>query len=308
MRAVLTLAQKEVKAAFRDKIFLIIVGLFVFLSIVSVYIGSSTKNAELQAYQNIVELLRAQGEVIVPPPPAIFPLSILQNIITYVSMIGAVVAIFLGFEAFSGERNNGTLKLIATRPIFRDQIVTGKLLGGLMVLGLLLGIILVFNVVLFVFISGLSPNLNEMARLLSFFLLALIYLMFFYTTTLFVSIKTNDSEFGFLLMMVVWIILSFVVPQLAESQRSFAYALNTTAQTVTQVPADTLVSRTIELFSPAVQFQNVGKDLLQVVTETATLPVWGIVQKQFGALLNILLPGLALLFLSYRAAQKEEVR
>lgn len=307
MSAILTLALKEVKAAFRDKIFLIIVGLFLLLAIVSVYIGSSTKNAELQAYQNIVEMLRSQGGGILPPPPVIFPLSILRNIITYVSMIGAVVAIFLGFEAFSGERNNGTLKLIATRPIFRDQIVAGKLLGGAMVLGLLLGIILILNVVLFVLISGLNPNLSEIARLLTFFLLALIYLMFFYTTTLFVSIKTNDSEFGFLLMMVVWITLTFVVPQLAESQRGFAYALNTTAQTVTQVPADTLVSRTIELFSPAVQFQNVSKDLLQVVSETATLPVLGILQKQIGALLNILLPGLTLLFLSYRAAQKEEV-
>jgi len=307
MRAVLTLAQKEVKTAFRDKIFLILVGLFVLLSIISVYIGSSTKNAELQAYQSIVDLLKSQGEVILPPPPEIFPLSILQNIITYVSIIGAVVAIFLGFEVFSGERTNGTLKLIATRPIYRDQIVTGKLLGGVMILGLLLGSILILNLVIFVFISGLSPNLNEIMRLLTFFALALIYLMLFYTTTLFVSIKTNDSEFGFMLMMVVWITLSFVVPQLADSQRSFAYALNATAQTVTQVPSDTLISKTIELFSPTVQFQNVSKDLLQVVSDTATMSVVGILQKQAGALINILLPGLALLFLSYRAAQKEEV-
>lgn len=307
MSGVMTLAQKEVKAAFRDRIFLIIVALFVLLSIVSVYIGSSTKNAEMQAYQNIVALLKSQGEVLFPPAPEIFPLSILQNIITYVSMIGAVVAIFLGFEAFSGERNNGTLKLIATRPIYRDQIVTGKLLGGGMVLGLLLGIILVFNLLLFVFLSGLMPNLNEIIRLLSFFLLALIYLLFFYTATLLVSIKTNDSEFGFLLMMVVWITLSFVIPQLAESQRSFAYALNATAQTVTQVPTDTLISKTIELFSPTVQFEHISQNLLQVVSETATIGVWGILQKQVGALVNILLPGMALVFLSYRVAQKEEV-
>lgn len=307
MSGVMTLAQKEVKAAFRDRIFLIIVALFVLLSIVSVYIGSSTKNAEMQAYQNIVALLKSQGEVLLPPAPEIFPLAILQNIITYVSMIGAVVAIFLGFEAFSGERNNGTLKLIATRPIYRDQIVTGKLLGGGMVLGLLLGIILVFNLLLFVFVSGLMPNLNEIIRLLSFFLLALIYLLFFYTATLLVSIKTNDSEFGFLLMMVVWITLSFVIPQLAESQRSFAYALNATAQTVTQVPTDTLISKTIELFSPTVQFEHISQNLLQVVSETATIGVWGILQKQVGALVNILLPGMALVFLSYRVAQKEEV-
>lgn len=307
MNGILTLAGKEVKTAFRDNIFLIITGLFVVLSILSVYIGSSTKNAELQAYQDIVQLLKAQGATSFPSPPEIFPLSVLRNIISYVSMIGAVVAIFLGFETFSGERSNGMLKLIAVRPVYRDQIVTGKLLGGGAVIGLLLGIILIFNLALFVMVSGLTPNINEMIRLLLFFLLAFAYMMAFYIATLYVSIKTNDSAFGFMLMMIIWITISFVLPQLADSQGSFAYALNSTAQTVTQVPSDTVVSKTIELFSPAAQFQNIGKDLLQVVPETANMGIAGIMQKQIGAMIEILLPGLALLLLSFKAIQKEEV-
>ncbi|HVI40940.1 MAG TPA: ABC transporter permease subunit [Anaerovoracaceae bacterium] len=307
MNGILTLAGKEVKAAFRDNIFLIITGLFVVLSIISVYIGSSTKNAELQAYQDIVQLLKTQGATSFPPPPELFPLSVLRNIISYVSMIGAVVAIFLGFETFSGERSNGMLKLIAVRPVYRDQIVTGKLLGGGTVIGLLLGIILIFNLSLFVMVSGLTPNINEMLRLLIFFILAFVYMMVFYIATLYVSIKTNDSAFGFMLMMIMWITISFVLPQLADSQRSFAYALNSTAQTVTQVPSDTVVSKTIELFSPAAQFQNIGKDLLQVVPETANAGIAGIMLKQTGAMIEILLPGLALLLLSFKAVQKEEV-
>lgn len=307
MNGILTLAGKEVKTAFRDNIFLIITGLFVVLSILSVYIGSSTKNAELQAYQDIVQLLKAQGATSFPSPPEIFPLSVLRNIISYVSMIGAVVAIFLGFETFSGERSNGMLKLIAVRPVYRDQIVTGKLLGGGAVIGLLLGIILIFNLALFVMVSGLTPNINEMIRLLLFFLLAFAYMMAFYIATLYVSIETNDSAFGFMLMMIIWITISFVLPQLADSQGSFAYALNSTAQTVTQVPSDTVVSKTIELFSPAAQFQNIGKDLLQVVPETANMGIAGIMQKQIGAMIEILLPGLALLLLSFKAIQKEEV-
>ncbi|MEN3003985.1 ABC transporter permease [Dehalobacterium formicoaceticum] len=179
MNGIMTLARKEVKTAFRDYIFLIVTGLFVLLSVISVYIGSSTKNAELQAYQDIVQLLKSQGATSLPVPPAIYPLSVLSNIVSYVSMIGAVVAIFLGFESFSGERNNGTLKLIAVRPVYRDQIVTGKLLGGGMVIGVLLGIILIFNLVLFVFVSGLTPGINEIIRLLSFFLLAFVYMMVF---------------------------------------------------------------------------------------------------------------------------------
>ncbi len=307
MNGIRTLAGKEVRAAFRDNIFLIITGLFVVLSSISVYIGSSTKNAELQAYQDIVQLLKAQGATSFPSPPEIFPLSVLRNIISYVSMIGAVVAIFLGFETFSGERSNGMLKLIAVRPVYRDQIVTGKLLGGGAVIGLLLGIILIFNLALFVMVSGLTPNINEMIRLLLFFLLAFAYMMAFYIATLYVSIKTNDSGFGFMLMMIIWITISFVLPQLADSQRNFAYALNSTAQTVMQVPSDTVVSKTIELFSPAAQFQNIGKDLLQVVPETANVGIVGIMQKQIGAMIEILLPGLTLLLLSFKAVQREEV-
>lgn len=307
MSGILTLARKEMKAAFRDNIFLIIIGLFILLSVISVYIGSSTKNAELQAYQDIVQLLKGQGATNLPSRPEIYPLSVLRNIISYVSMIGAVVAIFLGFETFSGERSNGTLKLIAVRPVFRDQIVTGKLIGGGMVIGVLLGIILIFNLVLFALISGITPSINEIIRLLFFFILAFVYMMIFYIATMYVSLKMNDSAFGFMLMMIIWVTISFVLPQLADSQRSFAYALNSTAQTVTQVPSDTVFSKAIELFSPAAQFQNIGENLLQVVPETANIGIFGLLQKQIEAIVEILLPGLALLLLSFKAAQKEEV-
>lgn len=307
MSGIFIIARKEVKTAFRDNIFLIITGLFILLSAISVYIGSSTKNAELQAYQSIVQLLQSQGATSFPPQPEIFHLSVLSNIINYVSMIGAVVAIFLGFETFSGERDKGTLKLIAVRPVYRDQIVTGKLMGGGIVISVLLGIVLVFNLVLFILVSGMTLPINEIIRLLVFFMTAFVYMMIFYTATMYVSLRTNDSTFGFMLMMIVWLAISFVLPQLADSQRSFAYALNSTAQTVTQVPSDTLISKTIELFSPAVQFQNIGRDLLQVVPETANIGIGTLLIRQIGAIAEILIPGLTVLLLSYKAAQKEEV-
>ena len=307
MKQVFIIAAKEFKTAFKDKVFLVITALFILLSIISVYIGSSTKNAEMKAYYDIVELLKSQGATSFPPSPEIFPLAILQNIIKYVSIIGAVLAVFLGFDAFSGERENGTLTLILVRPIYRDQLVTGKLLGGGLVIGVLLLITLIFNTMLFTIVSGILPNLNELSRLIVFIIMAFIYMMIFYIATLFVSIKTGDRAFGFLTMMVAWILVSFVIPQLADSQRSFAYALNATNQTVTQIPSDTAISKGIEIFSPAVQFQNVGKDLLQGVSETAKMNVFEILSRQALSLLYMLVPGFILLVSSYRAVQKEDV-
>ncbi|MDR3586691.1 MAG: hypothetical protein P4L59_15460 [Desulfosporosinus sp.] len=76
MKQVLIIASKEFKTAFKDKVFLVITALFLLLSIISVYIGSSTKNAEVKAYLDIVALLKAQGATNFPLSPQLFPLAI----------------------------------------------------------------------------------------------------------------------------------------------------------------------------------------------------------------------------------------
>ena len=305
MQQIWTIAKKEFKTAFKDKVFIIITLLFLVMSIVSVYIGSSTKNAEMKAYSDIVELLKSQGSQAFPPKPELYPLAILRNIIRYVSIVGAVLAIFLGFDTFSGEKENGTMKLLLSRPLYRDQLITGKLLGGGLVIGLLLIVTLFFNTILFSLVSGLSPGFAEISRLFTFISVAFCYMMSFYIATMFVSIKTSDRTFGFLVMLILWVTVSFVIPQLAESQRTYAYAMNATAQTVTQVPADTVLSKTIEIFSPTVHFQNIGNDLLQAVSETANSSVGYILQKRLLILLYMLAPGIMLLLGSYRAFIKE---
>lgn len=305
MKQIWIIAKKEFRSAFRDKIFIVITLLFLILSILSVYIGSSTKNAELKAYSDIVELLKSQGSKAFPPEPQIYPLAILQNIIKYVSIVGAVLAIFLGFDAVSGEKENGTLRLLLTRPMYRDQFISGKLLGGGLVIGLLLVVTLIFNMILFSLVSGISPGPAEIGRLVTFILLAFFYMMSFLVATVFVSIKTSDRSFGFLTMLIIWVGVSFVIPQIAESQKSFVYALNSTAQTVTQMPADTSISKAIELFSPTVHFQNVSGDLLQTVAETANSSVVDILMKRLLTIVYMLVPGFLLLLGSYKSFSKE---
>ena len=304
MNRIVVLAKKEFKAAYKDKVLLVIVMLFLIMSIASVYIGSTTKYAELKAYEDIVSVAKAQGGTI-PMAPVIYPLAILRNIIEYITMIGAVLAIFLGFDAISGERENGTLRLLLSKPLYRDQLVTGKLLGAGMIIGALLSVTLIFNLTLFSIATGLIPSFHEILRLIIFFILAFIYMISFYITTLFVSIKTRDRAFGFLTMMVVWIFISFVIPQLADTQRNFAFAMNNISGTVTQIPTDTAISRAIEFLSPAVQFKNISNDLLQVASETALTNVFRIMKQNILALLNIFIPAIAFLILSYTSIQKE---
>ena len=306
MKQIWTVAKKEFKTAFKDKIFISITLLFILLSILSVYIGSSTKHAELKAYSDIIDLLKSQGSKAFPPKPEIFPLAILGNIITYVSIIGGMLAIFLGFDTFTTEKENGTLKLLLSKPIYRDQLLTGKLVGGALVIGVVLFVTLVFNVILYTFASGVSTSIGDVIRLSIFMIIAFCYMMSFYIATVFVSINTKDRAFGFMIMLIVWVAVSFVLPQLAASQKAFAYSLNSTAQTVTQLPSDTTVSKAMEIFSPTVHFQNIGGDLLQTSKETAKLNILNIVQSRSLTFLYMMFPGIIMLFACYKTFLRED--
>lgn len=306
MTGVKLIAGKELRASFRNMEFLLIVGVFLLMSIVSVYIGSTTKNAEMRAYESIASAAAAAGTEI-PTAPVIYSLAILKNLIEYIVMIGAVLAIFLGYDAFQGERQGGTLRLLFTKPIPRKSIILGKLLGAGLVIGLLLTATLVFNIALFAYYTGVLPNFAETFRVIIFLVIAFAYMMNFYTGALYISMKSHESSYGFLIMMVVWIFISFVIPQVAESQKSYAYAINNIAGTITQVPGETVLSKAIGWLSPAVQFRFVGNDLLQAVTETATIGIDHLLVADFIKILYLIFPGVILTILSVREVEKEAI-
>lgn len=304
MRKIIVIAQNEFATSFRKHIFLIMAALFLFMSVVSVYVGSTTRNAEWGAYQNIVQVAAASGTQ-APPAPGIYPLSILHNLTDYIIMIGAVLAIFIGFDGFSGERYRGTMHMILAKPISISGFISGKLLGAGSIIGTLLFVTLISNLVLFTVLSGFAPTAGEVARLILFILAAFIYMMLFYTVSLWVSAQSRDRTYGFLILMVLWITISFVIPQLADSQRNFVFAVNNVAGTVTQVPTETTLSHLINLFSPAVQFQQIGNDFLQTAPDTAKMGVAALTHKNALELVYLLaLSGCAGLA-TVHAARKE---
>jgi ABC-2 type transport system permease protein len=179
------------------------------------------------------------------------------------------------------------------------------LLGAGLVIGLLLTTTLVFNIALFAYYTGVLPKFEETFRVVIFLVIAFAYMMNFYTASLYISIKTRESSYGFLIMMVVWIFISFVVPQIAESQKSYVYAINNIAGTITQVPGETALSNAIGWLSPAVQFKFVGSDFLQTVSETATIHLGRLLVAEIVKMIYLILPGIGLTLLSLREVEKE---
>ncbi len=308
MNTRMIIARKEWQTITRDKIFIIITALFLVMSIASVYIGASTKSMEMQVYGDIVQLAQQQGST-VPDPPQIYPLEILANLVDYIVMIGAVLAIFLGYRSLRTEHESGVWLVLRSRPLTYKDVIAGKLVGSAGIMVTLLAATFLFNLLLFIMVSGIMPSAGEIARFAICLGFAFIYMLSFYIGALWVSWKASNGTFAFMAMLIIWIFISFVIPQLSDTQRNFAYAVSSFSGTVAATPTATPASHVIDLFSPALQFTNLGNALLQADTESASLGLPVLLTQLMPTMLYLLGVNMVLhLFLVHSANRKEVLR
>jgi ABC-2 type transport system permease protein len=290
MNNALIIARKEFRAAFRNRLFLTITLLFLGLSILSVYIGSTTKRAEVRIFNETIATLQADGVTTLPAAPEIHTLTILANLIEYVSIVGAILAVILGHNALIEERESGGLKLILSRPVFRDQLLMGKWLGNTAVLVLLMGLVFLFNSVLLVVVGGITPTAAELLHLFVFSMMALAYMLIFLSMAMFLSIRMGSSANVFLVSLLVWVVVSFVLPQMADTQMVNSSVVNSISGSVNQIPQETAVSQFINALSPTWHLRNIGGQLLQSAPGSGAISGSALVGHVFTTLLLLLVP------------------
>ncbi|MHB9150351.1 MAG: ABC transporter permease [Thermoleophilia bacterium] len=293
MSAVLTIAGKEIRSAYRNRMILLITVLFLALSVLSVYIGGSTKTAEVRLYNETVAMLTAQGTTSLPPAPEISTLTMLGNFTEYVAIVGAILAVMLGFDSLTEEKESGGLKLILSRPVFRDTLINGKLLGNGAIIAAILTGALGFTVALLVLVGGVWPTMSEFARLLGFTALAFVYMGFFLVTAMVLSMHMKSSASVFLVSLVIWIAAAFVIPQMAQTQMINSTVVSSVTGVVNQIPQDTALSRTLDYLSPTWHLRDIGNTLLEVSPGSAALPAGTLLADGLRAFFVLLAAGVA---------------
>lgn len=131
-----------------------------------------------------------------------------------VRVVLSLIVIFLAYNAVSEEKTNGTLKLTCANQIPRDQILLGKFLGGLFViLGSLVIATLVALLIFFIH-PAIAVTGSIFLRILCLFGISVLYLVLFYTITLFVSVTANRSSLSLLILLQTWVFLIVIYPNL----------------------------------------------------------------------------------------------
>ena len=233
MSSTLVIARQHVQTLVRRKTFLLMLGVLVLMTALSGVIGWSSHSTILRVYDETVRTLTAAGKTVPPNPFASKPnLSVLNNMIIYVPLIGALLAVVIGHMSMMGDRQAGVSRVIFSRPLDRGSYFWGKVAGSTFVVAVIMASCLVLSIVAVTLINGGFPTASELLQLALFYTLSGAYLLIFVLIGAITALLARSQSMALLAAVAVWVVVTFATPELTSGLRPVA-SLNPVTDPVT---------------------------------------------------------------------------
>lgn len=216
MLRIRALAAHEYRAAVRSRILLTLVGILTVATIASVYIASAAHSSQVADYQAYKDAATAGGLTRIAPS-TLAPMSLLRGSFEYLQIIGAVIAVALGYLTVQRERANRTLPLLRSRPVTAGEQATGSLLGAA---GLIATIVAITGIVGIVCVGTIGNdwiNSSELTQLLLAYLVSIIYMTGFYALGVACSARSRHPINGLITALCVLVLFVLVTPQIGDT-------------------------------------------------------------------------------------------
>lgn len=136
---------------------------------------------------------------------------------TFLGLLGPIVGIMLGFDAINEEKAQGTLNRLAAQPIYRDTIINAKFLAGLTTIAIMILSLGGFVVGVGMIKTGLIPSSEEIARIVIYLVVAVIYIAIWLALAEFFSVVCKHAATAAIACVVVWLILVLFMGTLASA-------------------------------------------------------------------------------------------
>lgn len=245
----------------------------------------------------------------------------LPSFAAFLSFLLPLVAIALGFDAINGEFNRRTMSRLLAQPIYRDAVLFGKFVGGLLVIGIALLTLWLLMVGLGILFLGLPPSGADIVRGVAWLAATLAYAGVWLALAITFSTVIGSPATSALAALSLWLVLTvfwgMIAPLLAgivapldplepmtilaqfEWQQAIArLSPQTLYGEVTAMLLDPAARSVGPLFMYQMQGAVIGAPL---PTLQSLLIVW----PQFSGLVAIML---ILFTLAYVVFQRQEVR
>lgn len=215
------------------------------------------------------------------------------SFLSFVSFLGPLVGLAMGFDAINGERDRSTLSRVLSQPIYRDALINGKFLAGIAVLSMV-----IFSLGLIVAGTGLTligipPSLEELLRILVYLLLSVIYIGFWLSLSMLFSVLFRQTSTSALAGIAAWLFLSIFVGLLAGMVADGIFPVVDAADTE-QVIANARLQQGLSRISPTTLYDEATTAVLNPSVRTLG-PV--LLQQVVGAIAGPLSLGQSLLII-----------
>jgi ABC-2 type transport system permease protein len=143
----------------------------------------------------------------------------LPSFVAFLGFLLPLVAIALAFDAINSEYSRRTMGRVLSQPIYRDALLTGKFLGGLLVLAICLVTLWLLMTGLGIVLLGLPPSGEEVLRGIAFLICSLAYAGVWLAIALLFSTVFRSPATSALAALTLWLIFtvfwSMIAPLIA---------------------------------------------------------------------------------------------
>lgn len=212
------IAAKDMRDALQDRFILIVTGFLGLAAAVALATGAIALRGDLATYAAAKATLLSIGKSIdAIKAPEFYPLRLLRGAIEQIEIIGAAIAILIGYRAAASERGRQTLALILTRPLRNWQFVAGKMLAGFALLAVGLAVVLAGLALLLHLTSGVGLGGNDLLRIGLVWAVALIYTACFFLLGFVLTLHMRQPSHALLAGFAVWLLLVLIAPQIGDT-------------------------------------------------------------------------------------------
>ena len=239
MSGINVIVRKELADHFSSYRFSIIFALIAMVSLITAYMVGLNIRHELEG----VAKPRFIFLMLFTAPGALF------SLVQFVAFFGPLVGLILGFDTINRERNEGTLSKLLSQPIYRDVVINGKFLAGVVMIAIMMVSIVLVITGLGLFVMGIVPGVEEIWRIIMYLIISIIYISFWLGVAILFSILFRSTATSALAALAVWIFFSFFV-SIGANVVANALASDTSPQNPEAVMQQAKIVKSLKLISP----------------------------------------------------------
>src|SRR5690606_18745978 len=140
--------------------------------------------------------------------------------VTFISFMGPLIGISLGFDAVNTERNKGTLSRLMSQPLYRDDFILAKFTASLLLVAVVLYSLGFLVLGLGLLTIGYPPTPEEVIRVLLLLFVGVVYVGFWLNVSLLFSIRFRQSATSALVGIALWLFFSVFYNMIVDMIRS----------------------------------------------------------------------------------------